>query len=145
MRTQLWHPDTCDCLIEETCNEDNEVTEGKAMRKCDVHKDVPDGELYGVLFSNPDGENKRKNEVQAILLGHRSLKGLDLTETKIDKNDQEVIVFKKGTKYNWHFLGTGKDRVLHFSLDGSDINAADRKRIKDECELKFGKNKVVHL
>lgn len=146
MRTQIWSPDTCGCQVEETLDENHECISSRTVRKCSIHDVVNDDELYGVLYANPDGENKRKNLVHGILLGCGRTKGLGLEEEKTNKDGSKGgIGLKQGLKYNWHFTGSGKDRMLHFEVEGTNISQADRKRIKDECEEKFGKDKVNHI
>ena len=61
---QNWRPDTCECSIEEEYDRDipnSEITCSKVIKKCTAHQDIADTDLYGVIYANPDGENKRKN------------------------------------------------------------------------------------
>ena len=67
MSTQTWRPDTCECVIEEEVV-DGEITPGDVISKCSAHSGVADGDLYGVLIGNTDGENKRKNLIHAYLV-----------------------------------------------------------------------------
>ena len=73
-----WHPDTCACIINEIYDGTKIIGGGSVVRKCLVHESIPDNELYGVLYANPDGENKRKNIMLRILLGFEEVKGLNL-------------------------------------------------------------------
>lgn len=145
MNEQIWGPDTCGCKVVEIYErEPYRVVSTRVERKCQDHSDVPDDDLYGVLFANHDGENKRKNQVEAILLGQRELKNLNLHEQKFDKNGSPAgIGWKKGLKYKWSFSGVGKDRVLHVEVDGASIPENDKKALKDNFDNKFGTNKVV--
>src|SRR3990167_1118752 len=138
MREQEWGPDTCGCKIIETCeDETSQVLSTRIVLKCADHIDVPDEELYGVLYSNPDGENRMKNEIESTLLGHFELKDLGLHEKKFNKDGEgEYIGFKKGLKYLWSFSGKGKDRVFNFEIKGATLSPSQRKAILDSCTEK---------
>lgn len=143
---KTWKPDTCECLIEEIYNGKDIVGGGQVLEKCLAHQNVPDNELYGVLYSNPDGENKRKNQVFRILLGYESVKGLGLEEAKTDPEGNDVgLGLKKGIEYNWSFEGTGKNRVLKVDVKGASLSILQKAAIKTLCDTKFGVGKVEVL
>ena len=79
---KTWKPDTCECLVEEIYNGTQIVGGGQVLKKCPAHAALADNEIYGVLYSNPDGENKRKNQMLRILLGYEDVKDLGLEELK---------------------------------------------------------------
>lgn len=142
MKKQTWRPDTCGCKVEENYD-DNIETLGKVLVKCETHKDVLDDELYGVIYSNPDGENKRKNLVYGILLGLDEIKDLGLEEKKLVKDGSERVVgLRQGIEYIWSFEGMGKERKLNVEIGGVDLSSVQKKSIKDLCDKKFGLNKV---
>ena len=110
---KTWKPDTCECLVEEIYNCAEIVGGGQVLKKCIVHQGVADDELYGILYSNPDGENKRKNQVLNILLGYEAIKDLGLEEAKTnDDGSDGGLGLKNGLEYDWSFTGTGKDLGL---------------------------------
>ena len=144
-KLQTWKPDTCNCKFEEEYdNEDSTVpmTCTKVIEKCQIHLSIADEDLYGVIYANADGENKRKNQMHRILLGYDEIKDLGLEEVKVDENDRESVNFKKGIKYIWSFEGDGKDRVLVVDVKGAVIDAPQKKLIQSLCNKRFGKNKV---
>lgn len=146
---QNWTPDTCECTLEEEYDKDNinaVMTCSRVIKKCVAHQDILDSELYGVLYANPDGENKRKNQLHRILLGYESVKGLGLEETKINPDGSNAgLGFKNGIEYSWSFEGTGKDRVLKAEIKGASLNAAQKNAIKALANTKFGIGKVEIL
>jgi hypothetical protein len=140
---KTWKPDTCECLVEEIYDGAEIVGGGAVLKKCDVHKGVPDEELYGVLYSNPDGENKRKNQMLSILLSQDSVKGLNLEETKKNEKGEDAGVgLKSGIEYVWHFEGEGSDRILKVEVKGAALTAEQKQDIVDLTETKYGNGKV---
>lgn len=124
MRT--WSPDTCGCTVEEIYNGTDIVGMGEVIKKCAAHATVPDNELYGVLYTNPDSEQKRKN----LLYKH-------LVETETGKDLPEGgRGLADGVKYNWSFTGKGKNRILEVFVDG--ITAKQTKDIKTHVNNQFG-------
>jgi len=112
-RTQRWRPDTCGCSIIETWDpaDPSFVRTGQPESKCQDHATVSDEELYGVLHANPDGENRRKNDVRSSLLEID-----DITEFDDDGN----LRFIHAAEMKWRFEGEGKNRTLHVSVQ-SDV------------------------
>ena len=143
---KTWKPDTCECLIEEIYNGTEIVGGGKVLKKCSAHQLVSDNELYGVLYSNPDGENKRKNQMLRILLGYESVKGLGLEEAKTNPDGSNAgIGLKQGVEYLWSFGGEGKERVLKVEVKGVSLTLSQKIAIKNLCDTKFGIGKVEEV
>ena len=143
---KTWKPDTCECLVEEIYNGTEIVGGGQVIKKCVAHQTVPDNELYGVLYSNPDGENKRKNQMLRILLGYEDVKGLGLEEIKFnDDGSMGGLGLKRGIEYSWSFAGTGKDRVLKVEVKGANLSVPQKAAIKALCDTKFGMGRVEML
>lgn len=141
---KIWKPDTCGCEIEEVYNGTDIVGGGQVLKKCVAHAGVADNELYGVLYSNPDGENKRKNHLYRTLLGMEEVNGLALDEVKKDEKGKDVGVgLKEGLEYEWSFSGTGKDRILTATVKGTTIQKTKKDSIKAHCDSKFGVGKVI--
>ena len=92
---KTWQPDTCECLVEEVYEGTTIKGGGQVLRKCPAHLTVPDDQLYGVLYANPDGENKRKNQLIRALLGYEGF-SLNLHETKTNPDGSTYIDFKSG-------------------------------------------------
>lgn len=140
---KTWKPDTCECEVEEIYSGTDIVGGGQVLKKCPIHASVSDNELYGVLYSNPDGENKRKNRMLRILLGHEEIKNLGLEEAKKNPDGSNAgLGLKEGIQYKWSFTGTGKDRILQVDIAGGNLSQAQKSMIKGVCDLKFGVNKV---
>lgn len=143
---KTWKPDTCGCEVEEIYNGTEITGGGVVLKKCQPHASIPDDELYGVLYSNVDGENKRKNQMLRILLGHEDIKDLGLEEAKVnDDGSDNGIGLKKGIEYKWSFSGDGKDRVLNVEVKGANLLKAKKDEVKALCDTKFGSNKVNML
>jgi hypothetical protein len=141
---KTWRPDTCECWVEEIYNGAEIIGMGQILKKCTVHQDVLDEELYGVLYTNPDSENKMKNKIHSILLGQDSIKDLGLHK-KIIKDGQETSELNDGVEYAWSFSGVGKDRKLEVEIKGATLTKAQKKSIKDLGDEKFGVGKVKVL
>lgn len=108
MTIQRWRPDTCECIVDERVNGDAPKTLERVVKKCEAHSEVPDAELYDVLYAAPDGENRRKNEIHAW-----ALEQPDLSEATFDAETQKPVRrLKPGQAFNWRFEGKGKRRVL---------------------------------
>lgn len=145
-----WKPDTCECSVNET--HDPETNEWGAEEtytnprgevfntvRCAAHSSILDANvLYGVLHKNPDGENKRKNQVERLLLGHDSIKNLGLEQINADG----AVVFKNGVDMNWSFTGTGASRVLRISVSGVTLTTQQKNAIKSFADTKFGVGKT---
>ena len=141
---KTWSPDTCGCKVEEIYDGTRIVGGGQVLKKCPDHVDVPDDELYGVLYSNPDGENKRKNQLYAMLVGSDStVEDFGLTETKLDAGGEERVDFKPGVKFDWSFTGEGKDRVLNVDVKGATLTAQQKASLGSKCSARYGNGKVV--
>lgn len=140
---KTWSPDTCGCCIEEIYENNQIVGGGQVIRKCEAHADVPDDELYGVLYANPDGENKMKNHVHRILLGHDHPKGFGLHKKSKAKDGTDIIEFKDGVEYAWEFRGKGKNRKLHFQVKGADLTPEQKAEIQSSCHSRFGPGKIT--
>ena len=140
---KTWKPDTCECEVEEIYNGTQIIGGGQVIKKCIAHTTVPDVDLYGVLYSNSDGENKRKNQILRILLGYEEVKGLGLEEIKFnDDGSMGGLGLKKGVEYVWSFEGFGKDRVLNVEVKGANLSLPQKNAIKALCDTKFGVGKV---
>ncbi len=138
MRT--WKPDTCECHIEEIYDGNEIIGGGQVLNKCSAHTNVADEDLYGVLYANPDGENKRKNKID------RLLKGLDGTDFNLHEIDAEGnYVFKNGITLNWQFTGSDENRVLQIDVDGYTLSQAQKNQATAFCEQQFGVNKVEFI
>ena len=144
---KTWQPDTCKCVVEEIYPENpgDPITGGQVLFKCEAHADVPDEELYGVLYANPDGENKRKNLMHRALLGHDTVKGLGLEQRKQRPDGTEVTELKDGVEFDWSFEGQGKNRVLKVNVKGANLTSPQKAALRDLSEAKFGANKVSIL
>lgn len=140
MRT--WKPDTCECVIEELYNGTEIIGGGQVVKKCAAHSTVLDSELYGVLFANPDGENKMKNQIYRTLLGYDEIKNLGLEKITKDKEGRDVIGLADGVEYNWSFEGTGKNRILNVEVKGKALTKGQKDSIKALGDQKFGAGKI---
>ena len=140
---KTWKPDTCECEVEEIYNGTDIVGGGQVLKKCPAHQTVPDNDLYGVLYSNPDGENKRKNQMLRILLGYEDVKGLSLEEMKRNQDGSDGgLGLKQGIDYKWSFEGSGKDRTLKVEVKGANLSTLQKTAIKGLCDTKFGIGRV---
>ncbi len=138
---KTWKPDTCECEVEEIYNGNQIVGGGQVLSKCSAHQSVADEDLYGVLYSNPDGENKRKNQLIRGLLGYEGF-SLNLHQNKAQADGQTIVDFKDGVSCSWSFTGTGKDRVLQVSVVGATLTTNQKNALKNFANTKFGVGKV---
>lgn len=139
---KTWKPDTCECVVEEIYNGNEIVGGGQVIKKCLAHTAVADQDLYGVLYANPDGENKRKNQVHRLLLGHDSIKNLGLEQTITNPDGTQTVEFKNGISFNWSFNGVGADRVLTVNVTGVTLTNTQKNAIRTFVNNKFGIGKV---
>ena len=104
IKTQLWHPDTCDrpsCVIEETydtADPGGPMTMSAVLRTCPAHAAVADVDLYNVLYKNPDSDQKRKNLSEKYFV---ETDALNLNKTQPDGTK----AWKDGVTYGWAFSG----------------------------------------
>jgi hypothetical protein len=132
---KLWSPDTCGCTIEEVYNGNEIVGGGVVVKKCTVHTNVPDNQLYDVLLNK---ENRPKNQVERFLLG---MEGEDLGLHDITAEGS--YVWKNGIGFNWSFLGEGSTRSLTISVFGKALTQQQRNRAQQWLDNKFGVGKVT--
>lgn len=139
---KTWKPDTCDCVVEEIYEGTAIVGGGQVIKKCEAHSTVADEDLYGVLYANPDGENKVKNQMYRVLLGMEDVKGLGLEKVTKDKEGNDITELADGVDYKWSFEGIGYDRKLKVEVKGATLKKADKDSIKAHADTKFGSGKV---
>lgn len=139
---KTWKPDTCECCIEEVYNGTDIVGGGEVVKKCAVHTDVPDEELYDVLLNK---ENRVKNGLHRVLLGHDEIKTLGLHKMTRQKDGTDVAELKDGVEYKWQFEGTGKNRVLKAEIVGATLTKNQKDAIKALVEEKHGQGRVTIL
>jgi hypothetical protein len=139
---KTWKPDTCDCVIEEIYQGTEIVGGGQVVKKCAAHSTVEDKDLYGVLYANPDGENKVKNQMYRVLLGMEDVKGLGLEKVTKNKEGNDVIELADGVDYKWTFDGLGYNRKLKVEVKGAALTKAKKDNIKAHADAKFGNGKV---
>ena len=137
---KTWKPDTCDCYVEEIYSGSEITGMGQVLRKCAPHAAVADAALYGVLYSNPDGENRRKNLVWKDLLG-RFVGSLSETRTKADSTT--YLEFKSGVDVRWAYSGVGAVRVLTVTITGVNLTVPQKNAAQSFCDTRFGAGKVV--
>jgi len=131
-----WHSDSCDCIIEFDDNVIEANGRNKVIQihnKCPAHSTVDifdDKDLYDVAL----GDNQRKN----VLHGKIMEQFPSLVDDKGDKGKS----LKEGINYKFNYTGTGKNRILEVELEGANLNAADKKKIKDTADTTFGNGKV---
>lgn len=140
MRT--WKPDTCECHIEEIYEGSNIVGGGQVLNKCAAHASIPDDQLYGVLYANADGENKRKNRIERFLLGLDGT-NFNLSESVTNPDGSVSVKWKGGVTFSWSWTGTGADRTLNITVTGVSLTTNQRNAINTWCATNFGANKVV--
>jgi hypothetical protein len=143
-RKQIWRPDTCGCVLEQTYDPDLPASTWTAVpiSKCSAHAAVPDGQIYNVLYQNADGENKRKNQFIGAALGYE-IGDVGLGETKTNPDGSTYITFKAGVTVTWTFSGEGAGRVLNVTISGANLNASQKNAIATFCTNRFGAGRVV--
>ena len=139
---KTWKPDTCNCVIEEIYQGTEIVGGGQVVKKCDHHSAVADEDLYGVLYANPDGENKVKNQMYRVLLGMEDVKGLGLEKITKNKEGNDITELADGVEYKWSFDGVGYDRKLKVEVKGATLTKGKKDSIKAHADTKFGAGKV---
>ena len=135
-KLQIWGPETCQCVIEELHDPDTPgfgVQFSKVILKCPNHVLVADAALFGVLYSNPDGENKRKNLVHKALLETTSLSLATL-------GSDGTYTFKTGVSFSWSYNAA---RVLQISITGATLTTAQKNTVNTWCTNQFGVGKVL--
>lgn len=138
MPLQRWWPDTCGCCIEQRHGEGNGVQFERVVEKCAVHTSVPDAQLYGVLYENQDGENKRKNHVEYALVSDPII-GLGTL------GPSGHYEWKPGVGFNWSWSGSGSSRVIEVTVYGVNLNGQKKARAQSWCDTRFGAGKVLVL
>lgn len=139
---QEWTPDTCKCIIEETHDSAvaNSVAFGRVLFKCPPHSTVLDADLYGVLMTDVDSEQHRKNLTETFILATVSLG----VSEEVEQSDGNMVrVFKRGITYDWQFTGAGYSRMFEIRLAGAVLDAAARAAINNYATTTFGTGKIV--
>jgi len=129
LKAMQWSPDTCGCTVEEywdPANPQAGKTFSRVVKRCPEHSTVDDSALYGVLYANPDGENKRKNRARAFLEDI----GIDFSQGS-------------GEDMVWNFTGSGASRVLHVSLVKGTLTTAQRTSLATKALDEFGSGKMA--
>jgi len=108
----------------------------RVINKCLAHQGVPDEDLYGVIYENPDSEQKRKNKLEGYLLSNATL---GLSEMVTDDDNVPTAKYKKGVRYQWSF---DENRVLVVNMSGATLNNANKNAIRNHCDTNFGNGKV---
>ena len=130
-----WETDTCHCVILEQTEKDGTVS-GVPIKKCGDHKEVPDSDLYGVLFSNPDGENRMVNAVWKVLFGENwYIDKSSVVRVRVEPWDE--------INCNYYFNGSGKNRILHFVISGKGFTD-EKKTAVELLSKRFGTKLVVN-
>lgn len=139
LHTNIWNPDTCGCEIEYEWDdavppESRVHTSKKITRACPAHStiDIVDKHDH---FATVLNENQRKNKLHGEIMEQ-------FTEL-VDVDEQGGKHLKSNINYKFSFEGTGKNRILNVELEGADLKAADKKKIKDTSDGLFGNGKVV--
>ena len=134
MRT--WKPDTCDCCVEEVYSGTAITGMGVVVSKCANHAAVPDNQLYGVLHTNSDSEQKRKNKLEAFILSQ----GI---AAFMQQNAEGNWEWKPGIGLTWSWTGSGANRVITIGLYGATLTAGQKTTAQNWCNTQFGAGKVV--
>ena len=137
---KTWSPDTCKCHVEEIYSGNTIIGGGVILFKCLAHLGVPDSDLYGVLYSNPDGENKRKNLVIKDLVENFVGK---LSETKTNPDGSTYLWFKDTVKADWAFRGVNASRILTITLTGINLTNAEKTAVSTLLAARFGAGNVI--
>lgn len=133
---QVWRPDTCACVIEQSVSGSGEsavVSMTRFLSKCPAHEALDDVAAYDAVYAGPDGENKRKNQLEAALLASDQL-GLS------DIQPDGTRTWKPGHAFSWSFTGTGAKRVLNVEVKGAVLDKQATQSLADEVG---GEGKVV--
>lgn len=123
IKTQIWHPDTCSCIIEQQYDASLPIDEVEhsvksVKKKCEFHSDlVDDQQVYEVLME----ENPRKNIAIANLIENSPVEWIDVDSKTGDKKlkDGIVIDYNFVNKENDNTTAAG-ERILELSIIGVD-------------------------
>ena len=143
IQTEMWSPDTCGCKLHRICKMigDEYVCQTFDTKLCEAHEGLTHEEIHDVVKI----ENTSKNLIERELL-----KDETLTDVIPSEESQNLLgagklpprKWKDGIKYNWSFIGTGKNRVLKVQVDGVELTKNQKNSIKLFSKDKFGKDKI---
>lgn len=123
---QRWWPDTCGCVLDEAVAADRSKTLDRVVSKCPAHADVPDAELYDLIYASADSEHKRKNQLEGFLAHHP-----DFGEDVANPRDGTLARrLRSDLALDWTFTGTGKERVLSAAVRGARLTPQQRQAIR---------------
>lgn len=136
IRTQVWRPDTCGCVIQETYDTADVAGTmvGTPISKCSIHAGVADNDHYGVIYSLPHGENKRKNE---------AIKALKQFADLGDLQQDGSYEFKNGITATWVWSGINADRIMTVTITGITLSTQKKNQLQNAANAMFGAGKVV--
>ena len=139
--TNRWSPDTCDCIIEYTWDDDGSPPENRIhipsniVTKCPAHQTVATTEeVYDTVLNK---ENRRKNLAFQLALDNTP-EGLLYI---LDQNSQKLL--KQGITYEFNFTGVAPNRVLNIKFNGVTLTANQRNGVQNKIDELYGAGNVV--
>ena len=117
--TQEFRPDTCGCRFKQVWDrQTGQILEVTCLDACPAHQDIPHSEIWDYVFERPDSEQKRKNLLAKDLMERSAL----------GAGDGENL--RPGVKFRWSFSGTGRNRVLHYKVEGAFLSPLQKQTIE---------------
>jgi hypothetical protein len=137
IHTTTWRPDTCDCIIEYTWDDQVPESERKndfrnIVKRCPAHSELSSLDIYSTVLE----ENPRKNFAFQHVLDNGPAALSDTTP-------EGAKVLKQNLTYNFSWSGTAPDRVLTISFTGISLTTTQRNAIQTFLNNRFGSGKVI--
>lgn len=131
MKSQIWHPDTCQCIIQQEYDDSLPVDEivisvVDVLRKCEFHNDInnTNQDIYDTIMD----ENPRKNRSISKIIENAPEEWIEVINQRTGERG-----LKEGIVVDYDFIvEQGKEkRTLELSVIGVDSNTLTPTRKTD--------------
>jgi hypothetical protein len=144
LNTTRWSPDTCDCELEYTWDEDlpqeqRTTTISFVNKSCSNHRNLLPNSA--VTYSCIIDENQKKNKTLSTALELAPNQLADIF-TSPDNNIQYYIL-KKDIVFTFSFSGTAPNRILTVQFIGATLTQNQKNSIQNKLNQMFGTGNVV--
>jgi len=110
------------------------------LDKCNIHQAVANGDLFDIVYADSDSEQKRKNGTLGQMEGNASV---GMSESYVDGEGVTRRRLLAGISYTYSFSGTGYDRVLSVTIDGTTTE--NKQALQTVCDTNYGGGTVEIL
>lgn len=143
INTARWSPDTCECEIEYSWDEDlpqdgRTTTISFVNKSCQYHRNLLPNST--VTYSCIIDENQKKNKSLQTALENAADK---LADTFVNPEGVQYYTLKNGIVFSFSFSGTAPNRILTIQFVGTSLTQNQKNSIQNKLNQIFGTGNVV--